>query len=205
MQIVLLSALMLSAAMPVLAHADIYSFTDAAGVTHFSNVPDDARFQLLVHSPMAEAGKAPTVPAVAARWLAKATTYDAAIERAARASTLKPALVRAIIVVESGFNPHAVSRKGALGLMQLLPATARRYGAFNALDPEQNIAAGTRYLAALLTRFDQDLELALAAYNAGEAAVERYGRRIPPFRETRLYVPNVLQVYRMLGAASEES
>jgi soluble lytic murein transglycosylase-like protein len=101
-------------------------------------------------------------------------------------------------VVESGFNPHAVSKKGAVGLMQLLPATARRYGVQNMNDPEQNIRAGAHYLRDLLARFDSNLELALAAYNAGEEAVERYGRHVPPFRETMSYVPSVMKVYQRL-------
>jgi soluble lytic murein transglycosylase-like protein len=107
-------------------------------------------------------------------------------------------LVRAVIVVESGFNPRAVSKKGAVGLMQLQPATARRYGVKDIYDPDQNIRAGAHYLSDLLTRFNSNLELALAAYNAGEEAVERYGRHVPPYAETRSYVPNVMRVYQKL-------
>lgn len=184
------------------AQADIYAYTDESGTVHFSNVPDNPRFQLMVRTPMADEGRK-VDPRVAARWLAHAADYDEAIEEAARDATIQPELVRAVIVVESGFNPRAISRKGALGLMQLMPETARRYGAFNALDPAQNIRAGTRYLADLLERFDSNVELALAAYNAGENAVEKYGRHIPPYRETRKYVPNVLSVYRALRASLE--
>jgi soluble lytic murein transglycosylase-like protein len=186
------------------ARADIFAYTDDRGTIHYTNHPDNPLYQLMVRAPRADAGRQ-VDPVRAAAWLARAADYDATIESAARDATIQPALVRAVIVVESGFNPRAISRKGALGLMQLLPATARRYGAFNALDPEQNIRAGARYLADLLYRFDSNLELALAAYNAGEAAVLRHGRHIPPFRETRAYVPNVLQVYHTLGAASEGS
>jgi soluble lytic murein transglycosylase-like protein len=103
--------------------------------------------------------------------------------------------------VESGFNPRAISRRGAIGLMQLLPTTARRYGAFNAFDPEQNIRAGALYLADLITRYgEKKLDLVLAAYNAGENAVEKYGRHVPPYRETRAYVPSVLKMYEALRA-----
>jgi soluble lytic murein transglycosylase-like protein len=181
------------------ARADIFAYTDDAGVVHYSNVPDSPRYQLMVRTPMADEGRK-VDQKITAGWLARAADYDDAIEGAARESTIHPALVRAVIVVESGFNPRAISRKGAMGLMQLLPSTARRYGAFNALDPVQNIYAGVRCLAALLVRYDSNVELALAAYNAGEAAVERYGRRIPPYRETRKYVPSVLAVYRALRA-----
>ena len=138
----------------------------------------------------------------AAAWLARSSYYDATIARAAQAADVSPALLRAVIVVESGFNPRAISRRGAIGLMQLLPSTARRYGAFNAFDPEQNVQAGAKYLADLITRYGPDrLELVLAAYNAGENAVERYGQRVPPFRETRAYVPNVLKMYHALRAS----
>jgi soluble lytic murein transglycosylase-like protein len=193
--------LLLALAAPA-ARADIFAFTDVAGVIHYTNVPDDGRYELMIRAPMAEEGRK-VDPEVTARWLARASDYDQAIEAAAREASVPPALVRAVIVVESGFNPRAISRKGAMGLMQLMPATARQYGAFNALDPKQNIAAGTRYLADLIQRFDRNLELVLAAYNAGEGAVEKYGRKIPPYRETRKYVPKVLSVYSALLGKSE--
>lgn len=123
--------------------------------------------------------------------------FSKLIEGAAREASLDPALVHAVIAVESGYNPAARSPKGALGLMQVLPATALRYGIKNAaLSPAANLRAGTRYLSELMTLFDQRLELVLAAYNAGEGAVLRYGQRIPPFRETQQYVPAVLARYR---------
>ena len=118
------------------------------------------------------------------------------IEGAAREASLDPALVHAVISVESGYNPAARSPKGALGLMQVLPATALRYGIRDAAgSPAANLRAGTLYLSDLMVMFDQRLELVLAAYNAGEAAVLRYGQRIPPFRETQHYVPAVLARY----------
>jgi len=139
----------------------------------------------------------------AAQLLAESSKYDALIDGAARALTVQPALVRAVIVVESGFNPRAVSRRGAVGLMQLMPATARRYGVTDAYDPAQNVQGGVRYLRDLLARYDSNLELALAAYNAGEDAVERYGRRIPPFPETLNYVPSVMAIYQKLLSHGE--
>ncbi len=186
------------------ARADIYAFTDAAGTTHFSNIPDDSRYTLVARTPALE-GSVPGADARrAALWLARSADYDATIQRAAQAASIHAELVRAVIVVESGFNPRAISRRGAIGLMQLMPGTARLYGAFNAFDPEQNIHAGARYLAALLSRYGaKHLDLVLAAYNAGESAVERYGRRVPPYRETRAYVPNVMKVYNALRAQAE--
>jgi soluble lytic murein transglycosylase-like protein len=184
--------------LPGFARADIFAFTDSNGVTHFSNVPSDARFKLLIAAPSTPA--AIVAPRKAVDWLARSAKYDQAIAGAAKANTIQASLVRAVIVVESGFNPRAVSKRGAVGLMQLQPATARRYGVKDIYDPEQNIRAGSRYLSDLLTRFDSNLELALAAYNAGEEAVERYGRRIPPYAETLNYVPNVMRVYeRLMG------
>ncbi|MBV9724412.1 MAG: lytic transglycosylase domain-containing protein [Gammaproteobacteria bacterium] len=174
--------------------ADIYSFVDSAGVTHFTNVPVDARYRLLLATPPEKRKARPE------NWVAKAGEFDHLIERAAHSHAVRPELVRAVILVESAFNPHAVSSRGAVGLMQLLPATARRYGVANAFDPEQNITAGVRYLRDLLTRYGNNLELTLAAYNAGEDAVERYGQSIPPFAETRHYVPTVLRIYRSLLA-----
>jgi soluble lytic murein transglycosylase-like protein len=184
------------AAAPGFARADVFSFTDANGVAHFSNVPSDSRYKLLVATPGELVAPAEKGPAI--NWLARSAQYDGLIRGAAKDATIQAALVRAVIVVESGFNPRAVSKKGAIGLMQLLPATAKRYGVKNIYDPEQNVRAGAQYLSDLLARFDSNLELALAAYNAGEQAVERYGRHVPPFRETLAYVPSVMKVYQRL-------
>jgi len=186
--------------LPGFARADIFAFTDSNGVTHFSNVPSDSRFKLLIAASPNPA--ADVAPGKKVDWLARSAKYDQAIAGAAKANTIQAALVRAVIVVESGFNPRAVSKRGAVGLMQLQPATARRYGVKDIYDPEQNIRAGTHYLSDLLTRFDSNLELALAAYNAGEEAVERYGRHIPPYAETLAYVPSVMRVYQRLMGLS---
>jgi soluble lytic murein transglycosylase-like protein len=187
--------------LPGFAHADIFAFTDSNGVTHFSNVPSDSRFKLLIVATPSDPA-ATVAPGKKVDWLARSAKYDQAIAGAAKANTIQAALVRAVIVVESGFNPRAVSKRGAVGLMQLQPATARRYGVKDIYDPEQNIRAGTHYLSDLLTRFDSNLELALAAYNAGEEAVERYGRHIPPYAETLAYVPSVMRVYQRLMGLS---
>jgi len=117
--------------------------------------------------------------------------YDTLIERHARDKGVRPELVKAVIQIESAFNPRAVSPKGALGLMQLMPATAVALGVTDAFDPDENIRAGVSYLQGLLARYRGKEELALAAYNAGPAAVDRYGARVPPYPETRRYVRQV--------------
>jgi soluble lytic murein transglycosylase-like protein len=125
--------------------------------------------------------------------------YAALIEYAARDADIDPALVHAVVHAESRYNPAARSPKGALGLMQVLPATALRYGVTDVgRSPEINLRVGTRYMRDLTEQFDGRLDLALAAYNAGENAVLRYGARIPPYRETQLYVSAVLAKYREL-------
>lgn len=189
--------------------ADIFAYTDHSGITHFTDHPSDQRYKLILRTPPPAVEASGTQSADARRasaWLARSVEYDAAIARAATEAKVQPELVRAVIVVESGFNPRAISHRGAIGLMQLLPTTARRYGAFNAFDPEQNIHAGAHYLADLIARYGgEKLELVLAAYNAGEDAVEKYGGRIPPYKETQAYVPNVLKMYRALRAQSAEA
>jgi soluble lytic murein transglycosylase-like protein len=184
------------AASAVQAHPKIYTYLDADGVRHFTDVPDDNRYRLLVLSPhdMTESGDRYD-PAL----LARATQYDAIIEKAASSNSVEANLLRAVIVVESGFNSRAVSKRGAVGLMQLMPGTASRFGVSNPYDPNENVHAGARYLKFLMDRFGQNIRLALAAYNAGEDAVDRNGGQIPPFTETMAYVPKVLKIYRMLA------
>jgi soluble lytic murein transglycosylase-like protein len=178
------------------AHARIYSYVDSDGVRHYTDVPDNNRYRLLVLTPDERTASGERYNATL---LARASQYDVIIEKAALAAAVEPNLLRAVIVVESGFNSHAVSKRGAIGLMQLMPATASRFGVSNPYDPKQNVHAGARYLKFLMNRFGQNVGLALAAYNAGEDAVERNGGRIPPFTETMAYVPKVLKIYRMLS------
>lgn len=120
-----------------------------------------------------------------------APAFDSLIGHHASLNDVRPELVRAVVKAESGFNPNARSPKGAAGLMQLMPATARQFGVSNPFDPEENIRAGTAYLRQLLDRYNNNERLALAAYNAGPGAVDRYGQTIPPYRETREYVAKV--------------
>jgi soluble lytic murein transglycosylase-like protein len=184
-------AILLSVAATGAARADIYAYTDPAGVTHYSNVPVDPRYvRVIAEPPPAAPPAAPNT-----EWRSRAAAYADLIEEAARKAEVSPALLRAVIAVESAFDPLAVSPKGAQGLMQLRPATAKRYGVHRPFDPRDNLRGGASYIRDLLKRYGNDLELVLAAYNAGEDAVDRHGRTIPPFPETRAYVPAVLKFY----------
>jgi soluble lytic murein transglycosylase-like protein len=179
----------------VSARPQIYTYVDATGLRHYTDVPDNNRYRLLVLSPHDRTASGDRYDMML---LAKAGQYDSIIEKAAISASVEANLLRAVIVVESGFNSRAVSKRGAVGLMQLMPATATRFGVSNAFDPRQNVHAGARYLKFLIDRFGQNVGLALAAYNAGEDAVERNGGQIPPFSETMAYVPRVLKIYQML-------
>jgi soluble lytic murein transglycosylase-like protein len=189
--------------LPGIAQADIYAFSDESGVTHFSNVPDDDRYQIYLRTPKPVDETQPiTGGNQRTLSLGNQRLYGQFITQAASANRIDAALLHAVISAESGYNPNALSRKGAAGLMQLMPDTARRYGVTNPYDPAQNIQGGARYLRDLLLMFNNDIKLALAAYNAGEKKVVRYGNRIPPFRETIQYVPRVLAYYRKYQATA---
>jgi soluble lytic murein transglycosylase-like protein len=174
------------------ALADVFIYTDANGVEHYTNAPEDGAYQRL-SSLLEENGKSNRANALPVK--GNVAAFAPHIEKAAGEAGIDAALVHAVITAESGYNPAAVSKAGAQGLMQLMPATAKRYAVQDAFDPEQNIRGGTRYLRDLLNQFDDNIELAVAAYNAGENAVIRHGRKIPPYRETRAYVPKVLRLY----------
>jgi soluble lytic murein transglycosylase len=167
------------------AGSRIYTFTDEKGVTHFTNVPRDRRYRPLDDSDIGRF----RVLRVPRHW-----RYDGLIGLTAREHQLQPALVKAVIAAESNFDPDAVSRRGAQGLMQLMPQTAAALGVADPLHPTENVRGGTRYLRLMIDRYG-DLERALAAYNAGPHVVDRYGG-IPPYPETRDYVRRVLAYYR---------
>ncbi|NTV70186.1 MAG: lytic transglycosylase domain-containing protein [Azonexaceae bacterium] len=180
------------------AVSGIFGFVDDDGVEHLSNIPDDRRYRLVLADRFEPARAALRAPrGVFALPYGQRPFHDS-VMRASSESGVDAKLLHAVITVESGYNQSAVSPKGATGLMQLLPTTARRYGTENLLDPGENIRAGARYLRDLLVLFDNNLELALAAYNAGENAVIRHGRRLPPYAETRRYVPLVVAHYRRM-------
>ena len=167
--------------------AEIYQYIDAKGTISLTNVPSDARYRRVELHPNR------LHPTMSEREL------EPMITRFSRQHQLHPALIRAVIKAESDFDPRAVSRAGAVGLMQLMPQTAVRLEVRDLYDPEDNIGGGTKYLRQLLDRFRGNLPLALAAYNAGEHTVDRY-RTLPPIDETRQYVRKVLRYYRIFLA-----
>jgi soluble lytic murein transglycosylase-like protein len=184
------------------AATKIYGYVDANGQRHYTDLPDSNRYRLLLLSSHALTESGDRYDPVL---LARSPQFDPIIETAATANALESNLLRAVIAVESGFNSRARSKRGAIGLMQLMPATALRFGVSDPYDPRQNVRAGAQYLKFLIDRFGNDLTLALAAYNAGEEAVDRSGGQIPPFMETQAYVPRVLKIYRMLLSQARQS
>jgi len=180
------------------AVADIYAYVDESGIRHFSNVPESGEYELLLKHGDSSSDNDPSRSIYH-----DSSHYSAIIESAARATEVDQALLNAVIVVESGFNERALSDRGAKGLMQLMPVVANHYGAENIYDPSENIHAGARYLEDLMKKYEQNLDLVLAAYNAGETAVDRYDRQIPPFSETQNYVRKVATLYNKLSNRSE--
>ena len=211
------------------AFADVWGYIDAKGVAHFATEKMDERYELffkggtggmgfdtrdgVAAKPEAEPPRQVAVPAGQTKLLAffdvspnfKAVKHH--MREASQAHNIDFELLQALIATESGFDTNAVSPKGAVGLMQLMPPTAQRYGVSGdaktpiekkLTDPKTNIRAGSRYLRDLINLFPGKLELALAAYNAGEGAVQRYGNKIPPFKETQNYVVTVMQIYKQL-------
>ena len=210
------------------AHADIWGYVDERGTAHFAAEQVDKRYSLFFRGEgefdsrrdvSIQPALSSAVPASAAQANAAArllSLFDVSptykklgihLQEASRTHGVDYALLQALIATESGFDPVAVSPKGAVGLMQLMPDTARRYGVAGdsknpvekkLTDPRTNIKAGTKYLSYLLDLFPGQLELALAAYNAGEGAVQRAGNKIPNYKETQNYVKTVMQLYAVL-------
>jgi len=214
-----------------LAHADIWGYVDERGTAHFAAEQVDARYTLFfrgegefdsrkgVQTPAAALPATSAVPLTGAASRLAALIdgspayrqHSAVLREASSVHGVDYALLRALVAAESGFDPQAVSPKGAVGLMQLMPDTARRYGVRDdkkatvekkLTDPRTNTQAGTRYLRYLLDLFPGQLELAIAAYNAGEGAVQRAGNRIPLYKETQNYVRTVMQLYAALRPAT---
>jgi soluble lytic murein transglycosylase-like protein len=200
--------------------AGIYRYVDENGVIHFTNCPKDPKFQLHIRESKEDVGKEPPPPALGPSNPLTAVSalnppapsapafslidpdpsmdsnnFESFIIEFAKKYGVDSALIKAMIRAESGFNPYAVSRKGAKGLMQLMPETALRMNVSNVFNPKENIEGGVRYFKYLLSLFNNDVRLSLAAYNAGENIVAQLGT-IPPYRETVDYVRKVLNYYR---------
>jgi len=215
----LLLALTLSA---TVAHADIYGYIDENGEGHFSTEKLDARYKLFQRSGQEfDSTKLGSMDATEetspqlARYLTQHPNlkkYEPLVNEAAQEYAVEPALLKAVMAAESGFNPNAVSPKGAIGLMQLMPATAQRYGLQpdrkknmqqKLTDPKTNIWLAAHYLSDLGKMFEGRLDLVAASYNAGEAAVQKYNNAIPPYPETRNYVEIVTRIYKMYKPADD--
>ncbi|MEQ1766019.1 MAG: lytic transglycosylase domain-containing protein [Methylotenera sp.] len=190
-----------------IACANIYGYTDEAGVINLTDSQPNDDYQLLIVSPIEskktnsnlvlheEADKtAPQANALKPR-------FNDEVKNASENSGVESALLHAVITAESNYNSKALSPKGARGLMQLMPVTAKRFGVNNIYDPRQNIQGGARYLSYLLKLFNNDLRLTVAAYNAGENAVIRHGNKVPPYSETVNYVSKVMGLYKKLRTA----
>ena len=168
------------------AHADIYMYIDGQGVLHFTNVPTSRKYRLYLRERTFN-----SVNQI------HSNKYDHIINRASKLHGVSFPLLKAIIKVESDFNPRAVSKKGAKGLMQLMPEKIRTFKIKDPFDPSENIMAGARYIRELLDRYKGKVQLTLAAYNAGPSRVDRF-QRIPPYKETENYIQKVMMYYRQL-------
>ena len=182
-----LLAVALATVLPSSVHAQIYSWRDPSGNLVLSNERKDASAQTYAVATTGSGQYRSTRKILNPR----AAAFEPLIAEHSAINGVHPDLVRAVIQAESAFNPRAVSNKGAMGLMQLMPATAAEYNVLDAFDPAENIRAGVAYLRGLLTRFSNNVELALAAYNAGPGAVKKYGGTVPPYRETREYIAKI--------------
>ncbi|ORU93766.1 MAG: lytic transglycosylase [Cycloclasticus sp. symbiont of Bathymodiolus heckerae] len=173
---------------PFHAQADLYKKVDDKGRVFFTDSPEGHGYRLIMRTP-----KKGTVEYK--NFMQNRRKLAPLIQRQARELKVDPALVMAVIHAESAYDKNAISRAGAVGLMQLMPATAKRFGVTNRNDAAQNIRGGVRYLRHLLEKFKFNIKLTLAAYNAGESAVKKYGNKIPPYPETQNYVKKVISYY----------
>lgn len=199
----LAAALILAAGAPT-ARADIWKFVDRNGVVNLSDRPMGPGSELLVRGKK-RVKRANDAGRRAPRYREdNEKRYTRLIDRVSRELSLDRNLIHAVVRAESAFDPNAVSRAGAVGLMQLMPATAKRYGVRDSRNPAQNVYAGVLHLRKLIRQFN-DVVLALAAYNAGENAVIDYGYKVPPYPETQTYVRKVLALYRQYSSRYKTS
>lgn len=195
---VTLGAVSFLAVWPV-THGQVFGGVSETGAVVLSNFQSTDSNTLVVAAPLAHipvVEEAARTPAPRQPYVSDPKIFLPFLAEASKISRLPVELIHAVIVVESNYNPRAISPKGARGLMQIMPATARRFLGGDALDPRQNILTGSRYLRWLLDRFNQNTELAVAAYNAGEGAIVKAGNRVPRNAETLKYVPKVLDIYQ---------
>ncbi|MEW8689754.1 MAG: lytic transglycosylase domain-containing protein [Candidatus Thiodiazotropha endolucinida] len=178
---------------PMSVSAEIYKYRGSDGSIHFTDKPMKGNYRLLWRSGKKKRNSRSNYSL--ARLRKNKAELTPIIDDVARQLHLHPGLLHAVVMVESAYNPKAISSKGARGLMQLMPATANRYGVNDSYDPIQNLQGGAQYLKDLLKMFEFDIKLALAAYNAGENAVFKYGNTIPPYPETQNYVKKVLHEF----------
>jgi soluble lytic murein transglycosylase-like protein len=194
-----LAAAMLWVAVP--AQAQIYSWQDANGNLVLS---DKKPLSGVSQIKSFTVPKADSIRATRYASTDRGRLYDDVIAEHARRNNVRAELVRAVVQVESAFNPRAISRVGAMGLMQLMPATAREFGVLNAFDPVENIRGGVAYLRQLLDRYSNNEELALAAYNAGPGAVDKHNQTVPPYRETRNYVKQISRITQTTNLSNSD-
>lgn len=192
----ILYILSISLILPLPAFGDIYQWVDESGIIHFANTPPDKKSRRVLKEDKERKARSSKVSTGSFRSNSTAPyrDYSGFIETISGKYQIDPALVKAVIIAESNFKADAVSKKGARGLMQLMPQTANELNVRNSFDPEENIEGGVRYLKYLLGIFNGDLPLSLAAYNAGPELVQKLGR-IPSIKETRDYVKRVLGIY----------
>jgi soluble lytic murein transglycosylase-like protein len=194
MLVLIIFSCVVGAFWPAISHADIYKYVDASGNVFYTDKAKTKQYKLVISS-RKKAHKGRSRFASSKLLKQRRRKVEPIVARVASKHQLDPKLLHAIIRAESAYDHLAVSRAGAVGLMQLMPATAKQYGVKDRRDPAQSIEGGARYLKKLLAEFETK-DLAIAAYNAGEGAVHKYGNRIPPYKETRTYVKRVLANYR---------
>jgi hypothetical protein len=206
---IFIAAFFMIAALTQYAQATMYTYVDEEGIVHFTNVPNDPNYKPVVRERRPKLSVSTStgqvlIPGNASDWAPDPDYYDNMIREAAHRYQVDPRLIKSVIRAESNFNYLAVSSKGALGLMQLMPATADDMRVLDPFDPRENIHGGTRYLRKMLGMFNGNIRMALAAYNAGPNRVIRLGR-VPQFKETVSYIKKVQYFYKEYRESSSPS